>query len=120
MTYILGIEVDGTLEFVDNVFTGTAAVDFVDVLTDNQPNDAFTFVSINLKEMLGDMGITGDVEIVQTNPALSFAYGSSAFPANTKTKTYTLASILTQHLPPRRSAILEGQQDTMLLPYKVY
>ena len=89
----LGIEVDGTLEFIDNVFTGTAVVDFVDVLTGNQPNDAFTFVNINLKEILGEMGVTGDVEIVQTNPALSFAYGASAFPTNTKTKTYTLANI---------------------------
>jgi hypothetical protein len=88
----LGVVIEGEVNSTDLVFTGSAATDFADVLTAGVPNGAFTCMGINLKGMLTEMGITGSVEVVQTNPTLNLAY-PGAFPSDTKTKSYTLSSL---------------------------
>ena len=73
------VDVSGALLYSDNSFDGPALDDFATILDGDKPDasvlgGAFTYVSINLKEILLAMGYDS-VYIVQTNPALA-VYGS--------------------------------------------
>ena len=87
----LSIVVTGAIEHEDNVFPPDIAKDFADILDlNNRPNELWTVVSLNLRDILTEAGLSGDVFISQTNAAMLLGWPTAP---NPKLKVYDIATL---------------------------